>query len=113
MKKQIIIAIAGLATASVVTWGIVSYRTARRISMCNACIGNQRMIDSAKEQWAMQTKTKSGPIDMQAVLFYIKGGTITCPAGGTYIFGEIGEDPSCSFHGRWGDRCLPKRQRSR
>ena len=83
MKKQIIIVIAVLATASLVTWGIVSHRTARRISLCNACIGNQRMIDSAKEQWAMQTKTKSGPIDMQAVLFYIKGGKITKGSGVT------------------------------
>ena len=65
----------------------------------NTCINNLRQMDSAKEQWAMaQNRRNDAPIDKAGVCEYIKnrGRDIVCPDGGTYTWGNIGEDPACS-----------------
>lgn len=107
MKKHIIATVVGVAVLGFSSWGIISFRIARHRSMSNACVGNQRQIDSAKEQWAMQTGTTNGPVDVQGMLFYVKGGMPICPAGGTYTIGAIGEDPTCSVHGGMLHRRYP------
>jgi hypothetical protein len=65
------------------------------------CINHLRMIDAGKEQWAMENTKKDGdPVDIDGVNEYIKGNaTPKCPAGGTYKYGLIGSDPTCSVPG--------------
>ncbi len=66
----------------------------------NACINNLRMIDSAKEQWAMAgSKNDGDPVDEAGIAEYIRGGIPTCPQGGTYTPGPIGQLPTCSHPG--------------
>ena len=67
----------------------------------NACINNMRMIDSAKEQWALANRRASGdePV-IDQVNEYIKGNrTPICGAGGKYTYHVIGENPTCDCPG--------------
>lgn len=98
VEIMIVVAIIGLLAAI----AIPSFLKARSESQAKGCINNLRIMDAAKEQaakelgWA-QGQTTSGTTQEQAVLAYIKGGTPECPANGTYTFGVIGSDPSCTL----------------
>jgi len=109
MNKRIIIA-ATLLVLAIAAWGTRTYLMHRKISETNACVsGNLLIIDAAKEQWAMATRTTNSPVDVAGVMQYmIKGQMPICPAGGQYTFGNIGENPSCSIHGTYDDRRYPK-----
>ena len=63
-----------------------------------SCINYLRQIEGAKEQYFLETGRTNGAIDRAAVVKYIKGQSEPiCPSGGTYNFGNLGEDPSCSL----------------
>lgn len=67
----------------------------------NRCINNLRMIDSAKEEWALEFSRGSGvEADPAGIAQYIKGARLpTCPAGGTYKVNVIGVNPQCTVPG--------------
>jgi hypothetical protein len=70
-----------------------------------ACINNLRQIDAAKEMWALANRKVNGDAVVDAeVDQYLVGGGPRCPAGGTYTYGRIGEDPTCSLK----DHRLPR-----
>ena len=67
----------------------------------NACINHLRMIDSAKEQWALANRRAEGD---QAVVNqvneYLRGNrTPVCPANGKYTYHPIGRNPTCDCPG--------------
>ena len=74
-------------------------------SQLNACINNLRQIDSGKAQWALaQKKDDSDPIVIAEVNQYLKGNTAPeCPGGGRYLYGRMGADPRCTWHGGQGE----------
>jgi len=75
-----------------------SFMPARTISAAPACIDYLRQIDAAKEQWAIKHDKKAGDALVEAeVNRYIRGGRPKCPAGGTYTYGRVGENPRCSI----------------
>ena len=88
----------GLLVLMVVCMIFLPFSRARRTSQQNACIGNLRQIESAKEQWAMAMQRDNGePVVTAAVNQYIKGSmTPTCPGGGYYIYNAIGTVADCS-----------------
>jgi chromosome segregation ATPase len=65
----------------------------------NACINNLRLIDAAKQQWALElNKTTEAIPTAQDLSPYFKDGIFpVCPSGGTYIIGAVGEKPTCSI----------------
>ena len=64
------------------------------------CIANLTRIDTAKEEWAInEAKMGGDEIVKSEVDSFIPGGAPKCPAGGTYSYGKISEDPSCSVPG--------------
>jgi hypothetical protein len=66
----------------------------------NRCIYNLHQIDGAKEQWSLDTdQTNGAPAVPTAINRYIKHGEPKCPEGGTYTYGNVGEDPRCSIKG--------------
>ena len=91
----ILVVIAALLTAIAMS----SFTKARNTSQQNACIGNMRIIDAGKEQWAMANHLTDGNMVVVAsVNEYIKGNTTPiCPTGGTYTYGNIGSNPKCSI----------------
>lgn len=74
------------------------------------CIENLRVIDAAKQTWAMVLKdpiTNAVPT-WKDVLPYMQnvtriwqngGGPPKCPSGGTYKLGRVAEPPTCSVPG--------------
>lgn len=101
VEIMIVVAIIGLLAAI----AIPSFVKARQQSQTNACINNLRQIDSAKEQaalemgWANDEVIDGNSTNLAAVNAYIKDGTPTCPAGGTYTYSAIGTDPACDVAG--------------
>ena len=70
---------------------------ARAIAQRNACINNLRQIDDAKQRWASETRQSDGTaIVTSEVDQYIRHGAPSCPSGGTYDYGKVGEMPRCS-----------------
>ena len=70
----------------------------------NTCINHLRQIDAAKNEWALENNKTTGAIPTaQDIAPYIKldanGNIPSCPSGGTYTIGAVGESPSCSIHG--------------
>ena len=56
---------------------------ARTTSQSKACINNLRQIDSAVQQWAMETKQlPTAPVSESDVTPYLKR-SLVCPSGGT------------------------------
>ena len=67
------------------------------------CINNLRQLNSAKEQWALaENKPRGHEIssdEESGLWIYIKHGEPSCPQGGTYTIGPIGQPPTCSIPG--------------
>jgi len=92
VEIMIVVAIIGLLAAI----AIPNFVKARTTAQGNACTNNIRMVDGAKEQWALENNKDDGDaITAGEVNAYIKGGAPTCPAGGTYTYGAVGTDPTC------------------
>ncbi len=67
-----------------------------------ACINNLRLIEAAKDQWAIENNLPTGAVvQAEEISDYIRGGiaSIKCPANGVYTFGVIDDEPFCSIHG--------------
>ena len=93
----VLVSVIGLLAAI----AIPSFVKARSTAQMNGCVNNLRIIDSAKEQWALVSRADIGQApEVPGVNEYIKGNaTPLCPAGGRYTYGSIGADPECSLHG--------------
>lgn len=102
VEIMIVVGIIGLLVAIV----LPNFIKSRATSQQNACINNMRQINSAVQQWAMETGQAAGapPPDLQRDLTpYIQlnsnSSVPTCPAGGTYHIYPISNVPqvSCSL----------------
>jgi hypothetical protein len=74
---------------------------AQKEQSANACINNLRLIDASKQQWALENKKQATDTPtMDDLRPYIgrgpNGELPTCPDGGTYTVGTVGEKPTCS-----------------
>ena len=91
----VVLIIGVLAGIAVPQW--IKARTSSRKS---ACVSNLKRIESAKEQWAMETKKLDGAAcDMtDLVPAYVKT-TPSCPTAGTYTVGAVGTTAVCTVAG--------------
>ena len=81
---------------------VPNFVRARTVSQNNACINNLRLIDSAKQQWALENRKTSTDTpawsDLKPYLGRGRTGVLpTCPQGGTYTIGKVQEAPKCSI----------------
>jgi hypothetical protein len=64
-----------------------------------ACIANLKMIEVAKEQWAMDNRKTNedtpAPSDLYGQTNYIRE-PLSCPTGGIYTTGPMAMRPTCS-----------------
>jgi prepilin-type N-terminal cleavage/methylation domain-containing protein len=96
VEIMIVVAVIGLLAVVAVP----SYVNARTKSMQKACFNNLRLIDGAKDQFALE-HTNSGPstlADLVGTNAYIKN-TPVCPASGNYTPNALGIKPDCDQHG--------------
>jgi hypothetical protein len=97
-----ITAVVGLLAAI----AIPSFVKARGTAQFNGCINNMRMIDSCKEQAALQYKHRVGAQIPNAQISEFSPrpmAQIICPSGGKYTSNPLGSDPQCSLHGTLGN----------
>jgi prepilin-type N-terminal cleavage/methylation domain-containing protein len=104
VEIMIVVAIIGLLAAI----AIPNFVKARTTSQMNACINNLRLIDSSKQQWALEqrkqnTDTPAGT-DLQPYLGRGTAGELpSCPVDSAQTFGtsyspnNVGTKPTCQI----------------
>lgn len=99
------IALSILVLPLFVAIAIPSFVKARDNARTAACINNLRLIESAKDQAAIDNGYTEGTVvPEQEISKYMPAGrAFICPKGGTYSANPIGKDPSCSVHGSMSD----------
>jgi prepilin-type N-terminal cleavage/methylation domain-containing protein len=101
-----------LIIANLLAIAIPNFLHAREASRAKSCQGNLRQIETAKEQWAMDTKAASDAEPTMANLTtdYIKSEP-ACPSSGSYAVGNMSTSPACSIGtngaGDYDDHQLP------
>jgi hypothetical protein len=77
---------------------IPSFIKARTTSQHHSCVNNLRILDAAKEQWAMEKNKSDGDaVEMKGMLNYVRDRVMPkCAQGGTYSINSIGDPPTCS-----------------
>jgi prepilin-type N-terminal cleavage/methylation domain-containing protein len=98
VEIMIVVAIIGLLAAIAIPNFIKARETARK----NTCINNLRLIDAAKQQWALeQSKSANATPGSASLVSYIgRPGTTAlpkCPDGGAYTIGAVSAKPSCNY----------------
>ena len=96
-----------LALSAAIPVGVVSaiaipnFVKARQSAQENACVGNLRMIDGAKKQWALEKQKAETDTPTREDLkpYFPNKQFPTCPAGGTYTINRVSEPPECSHAG--------------
>ncbi|HWD20415.1 MAG TPA: type II secretion system protein [Verrucomicrobiae bacterium] len=111
VEIMIVVAIIGLLAAI----AIPNFVRARATSQQNACINNLRLIDAAKQQWALEkgqpptatpTADANANTGLQPYLGRGTGGELpTCPLDTTKVFatsytmGNVSTPPICNING--------------
>ena len=103
-ETAVIVVVVGILVSLIlpVFFGINGIRSAMHPAPPVAtCINNLRMIDSAKEQWALTVGATNGmSVVTNDVNRYLKGSvTPLCPMGGIYSYENIDTNPVCSYLG--------------
>jgi prepilin-type N-terminal cleavage/methylation domain-containing protein len=96
VEIMIVVAIIGLLAAI----AIPNFVKARQTSQTNACINNLRIIDAAKQQWALETGQGTGasPSSGNIVPYLGRSGSVmpTCPIGqSAYTINLLTNVPTC------------------
>jgi len=102
-KAVALIALCGaaLALAAIVLSNLIK---APPTTASNTCSNNLRIIDSCKQQWAINnSRSTNDVLSWQDLGPYAPAGWSNrgpvCPSGGTYTIERIGELPKCSIGG--------------
>ncbi len=101
---QMAVVPAAFVAGAVAAIAIPNFVKARATSQKNACINNLRLLDAAKQQWALEHGAQSGDTptmkDLQPYFGRGSNGKLpVCPDGGDYTIGPVGEKPACGISG--------------
>jgi competence protein ComGC len=81
---------------------IPNFIHARDTAWMNVCINNLRILDAAKQQWALENgKENSDTPTLDDLKPYLGSNWTmrTCPKGGVYVLHTVQEPPTCSIPG--------------
>src|SRR5262249_8295779 len=96
VEIMIVVSVIGMLAAL----AIPAFVRARANSQRSACLNNLRQIESAKDQWALETRKGPGAQPKDSDLFGMAGylrQRPECPSGGFYSIGKIKEPPTCTI----------------
>ena len=99
VEIMIVVAIIGILIAIAVPGFLKARETAR----ARNCAENLQKIDGAVEQYALDYNLSNGDTTLADTWTELVGSdkyikrTPTCPSGGSYGFGTVGEEPVCSL----------------
>src|SRR5689334_5831380 len=73
-----------------------SYQQEQQVAQRNACIDNLRLLDGAKQTWALEhNKTADAMPTIQDIAPYLKDGQmVICPAEGQYTLNAVSNPPT-------------------
>ena len=85
---------AGLLAAII----IPNYIKARDTFTQNGCLSNLRLIQTAKNQWALDNHkgATDAPSDKDLLPYLFNRQFPQCPAGGVYVINQVSVSPTCS-----------------
>jgi Tfp pilus assembly protein PilE len=96
MEIMIVVTIIGFLAGL----AIPSFMKSRRTTQAGRCVNNMGQIESAKEQWSMDTFADAGsPCVSADITVYFKRGFPACPASGAYTVNAVGSNVVCSIYG--------------
>jgi hypothetical protein len=80
---------------------IPNFVKARQVAMQNACINNLRVIEGAKQEWALENQEPESatPTENDLTPYLPNHVMPTCPAGGIYTIGAVTNPPTCTIPG--------------
>ena len=91
VEIMIVVAIIGLLAAI----AIPNFVKARENAQLNSIFNNLRIIEGAKDQWALENKKGTGDSTSLALISdFLKGGTVKPVVGETYTTDQIGSSAS-------------------
>src|SRR3954468_11191645 len=105
VEIMIVVAIIGLLAAIAIPNFVRARETARK----NTCINNLRLIDGAKQTWALESNASVGatPNESSIAPYLGRGNSagwttflaanVACPDAGTYTIGAVSAKPTCGF----------------
>ena len=106
VEIMIVVAIIGLLAAI----AIPNFVKAREIARRNTCINNLRLLDGAKQTWALESKASpyQTPAEVSVVAYLGHGGqtyltlqsaNVYCPDQPSvhYSMGTVAQTPSCTY----------------
>jgi len=72
-----------------------------QLAQLQQCINNLRILDGAKQMWALENRKPATAVPTQQELLPYLGetGFPTCPAGGVYTLNQVNVPPTCSIPG--------------
>ena len=87
VEIMIVVAIIGLLAAI----AIPNFVKARESAQLNSIFNNLRIVEGAKDQWALENKKGTGDTtSMAAISDYLKGNTVRSVVGETYVTDPVG-----------------------
>ena len=87
VEIMIVVAIIGLLAAI----AIPNFVKARETAQLNSIFNNLRIIEGAKDQWALESKNGTGAATSLTIISdYLKGGTVKPVVGETYTTDKVG-----------------------
>src|SRR5271154_4699539 len=99
VEIMIVVAIIGLLAAI----AIPNFVRARQTSQTNACINNLRIIDAAKQQWALEKGqiSTASPMSTDIVPYLGRAGTAMPaePLNASYVINAVSIVPYCTVAG--------------
>jgi hypothetical protein len=105
-KLALTLCVSGLLIVIGVRLAVPHFVRARAGAPWMECINNMRIIQGAKDQWALENdkSTNSSPTwdDIRPYIGSNYLGSrkkLICPEGGTYTLGKVGDLPTCSIGG--------------
>ena len=100
-SKAVVVAAAAFPAGLLAAIAVPNFVKARETAQQNACINNLRIIESAKQQWALENNKPENatPLNRDLTQFLPNNAMPTCPKGGRYTVGKISLAPKCSQPG--------------
>lgn len=104
VEVMIVVAIIGLLAAI----AIPNFVRAREQAQLNSIANNLRLLEGAKEQWALENKKATvDEVTIDNLLPYLKGNKIVPVVGEVYSVGTVSDPVMATFSGKLVDKESP------